>query len=101
VRLVAVEVQRPEDFHDAFSKIVKDHSPALMILVSPLHHRHIQRLADLAIQAKVPSMMEFTEFAKAGGLMAYGPSWADFSRRAGEYVGKILNRAAHQFRVRH
>jgi putative ABC transport system substrate-binding protein len=93
VKLVAVEVQRPEDFEDAFFAIAKDRSPALMIMVSPLHHRHIQRLADLAIQARVPSMMEFTEFAKAGGLMAYGPSWADFSRRAGEYVGKILKGA--------
>ena len=93
VKLVAVEVQRQEDFKDAFFVIAKDRSPALMIMVSPLHHRHIQRLADLAIQAKVPSMMEFTEFAKVGGLMAYGPSWADFSRRAGEYVGKILKGA--------
>jgi putative ABC transport system substrate-binding protein len=93
VKLVAVEVQRPEDFAQAFAAIAKDSSPALMIMVSPLHHRHIQRLADLAIQTKLPSMMEFTEFAKAGGLMAYGPSWADFSRRAGDYVGKILKGA--------
>ena len=93
VKLVAVEVQRPEDFDNAFVAISKERSPALMIMVSPLHHRHIQRLADLALQAKVPSMMEFTEFAKAGGLMAYGPSWAEFSRRAGEYVGKILKGA--------
>ena len=25
--------------------------------------------------------------------MAYGPSWVDFSRRAGEYAGKILKGA--------
>jgi putative ABC transport system substrate-binding protein len=93
VELVAVEVQRPEDFVDAFSAIAKDRSPALMILVSALHHRHVKRLAELAIQKRVPSMMEFTEFAREGGLMAYGPSWVDFSRRAGEYAGKILKGA--------
>jgi len=93
VKLVPVEVQRPEDFDDAFSAIAKDRSPALMIMVSGLHHRHIKRLAELAIQRKVPSTMEFTEYAEAGGLMAYGPSWADFSRRAGEYAGKILKGA--------
>ena len=93
VELVAVEVQRTEDFVDAFSAIAKDRSPALMILVSALHHRHVKRLAELAIQKRVPSIMEFTEFAKEGGLMAYGPSWVDVSRRAGEYAGKILKGA--------
>ncbi len=90
VELAAVEVRRPEDFEDAFLAIARERSPALLVMVSPLHHRYIGRLADLAIQARVPAMMEFTEFAKAGGLMAYGPSWADVSRRAGEYVGRIL-----------
>jgi putative tryptophan/tyrosine transport system substrate-binding protein len=90
VKLVPVEVQRPKDFDDAFIAIAKDRSPALMIMVSGLHHRYIKRLAELAIQWKVASTMEFTEFAKAGGLMAYGPSWTDFSRQAGAYVGKIL-----------
>ena len=46
-----------------------------------------------ALGFSVPATMEFTEFAEAGGLMAYGPSWADFSRRAGEYAGKILKGA--------
>lgn len=62
-------------------------------MVSPLHHRYVQRLAELAIKARVPSTMEFTEFAKAGGLMACGPSWTEFSKRAGEYVGRILKGA--------
>jgi putative tryptophan/tyrosine transport system substrate-binding protein len=90
VRLAPVEVQRSEDFDSAFIAIARDPSPALMIMVSGLHHRYIQRLAELATQWKVASTMEFTEFARAGGLMAYGPSWTEFSRRAAEYVGKIL-----------
>lgn len=93
IELVPVEVQRHEDFVDAFSAIAKDRSPALMIMVSALHHRYVKRLAELAIQYRVPSIMEFTEFAKEGGLMAYGPSWVDFSRRAGEHAGKILKGA--------
>jgi ABC-type uncharacterized transport system substrate-binding protein len=32
----------------------------------------------------------FTEFAEAGGLLAYGPSVADAQRRCGTYVGRIL-----------
>ncbi len=88
--LLPVEVRRPEDFEDAFSVMAQGQASALMVLVSPLHHRHLQRLVDLALRAKLPAMMEFTEFASAGGLMAYGPSWLDVNRRAGAYVGRIL-----------
>ena len=38
----------------------------------------------------LPSVSVFVEFAEAGGLLAYGPSVADASRRCGAYVARIL-----------
>jgi putative ABC transport system substrate-binding protein len=35
----------------------------------------------------------FVEFARAGGLMAYGPSLGEAFRRCGTYVGRILHGA--------
>ncbi len=41
----------------------------------------------------MPAMYGWREFAEAGGLMAYGPHYADLFRRAATYVDKILKGA--------
>jgi len=38
----------------------------------------------------VPMMYWQREFATSGGLISYGPSFADGYRQAGVYVGRIL-----------
>ncbi len=47
----------------------------------------------LAAQTRLPAIYGFSEFARAGGLLAYGPSVPDQARRAAVYVDKILKGA--------
>jgi len=53
----------------------------------------MRRIADLAVASKLPAMAQRTEFAEAGGVMTYGPSYSDLFRRSAFYVGKILGGA--------
>ncbi len=39
----------------------------------------------------MPTISAYSEFADAGGLLAYGPSLSAMYRRAGAYIGKILS----------
>ena len=39
----------------------------------------------------MPTIYGYSEFVDAGGLLAYGPSLPAMYRRAGAYIGKILN----------
>jgi len=44
----------------------------------------------LAGRYKLPAMYAGREFAEAGGLVSYGPDFADGYRHAGLYAAKIL-----------
>jgi putative tryptophan/tyrosine transport system substrate-binding protein len=93
VELHPVGVQKPEELEGAFRTMVKERPGALMVLASSLTHRHLRQIADLAVKHKLPSIMEFSEFTDAGGLLMYGPTWVDMFRRGGALMGKILKGA--------
>jgi putative tryptophan/tyrosine transport system substrate-binding protein len=54
---------------------------------------HANRIVDFVARARIPALFPDTEFATAGGLMAYGPSLAANFRQAATYVVKILKGA--------
>jgi putative ABC transport system substrate-binding protein len=64
---------------------------ALVITSSPIVPANAKMLADLAVQHKLPAITLFPDFARAGGLMAYGPNLLTMYRQIGVMVGKILH----------
>ena len=50
-------------------------------------------LAGLALRHKLPTVTLFPDFARAGGLIAYGPNLLDTYRPLGPLVGKIFHGA--------
>jgi putative ABC transport system substrate-binding protein len=48
------------------------------------------RIAQFAIENKLPSVYTFREHIEAGGLIAYTPDYHDLFRRAANYVDRIL-----------
>lgn len=67
-----------------------DGADGLLILSDPLFVAQRRRILDLAAQARLPVVGPYREFADAGGLLAYGPSLPEISKRAAVYVDKIL-----------
>src|ERR1700732_4716749 len=55
---------------------------------APLRERASAGISDP--RHAVPAIYFVREFTAAGGLMSYGPSFADSHRQAGSYTGRIL-----------
>ena len=93
VRLEVFEAKGPDDFDRTFSNMSEAHVGGLAIQTTPVFNLEHKRLMDLATTYRLPTVFTWPYYAAAGGLMSYGPDFADLDRRAGTYVGKILKGA--------
>jgi putative tryptophan/tyrosine transport system substrate-binding protein len=91
VQLQLIEARGPDEIDRALAAIAKKRTKALLILGDPVFTAHRKRMADLSTKHRIPTVSGTREYAEAGGLMAYGPSFPDMYRRAAYYVDRILN----------
>jgi len=88
-RIATFEIRRAEDIAPTFEAL-KGRADALYVCGDPLVDSNRVRIITLALGARLPSISDFPEYVEAGGLMSYGPNFADLFRRAAGYVDKIL-----------
>ena len=93
LQLQFVELRVANDLEAAFDEMAKARVEALVVLQSPTFNGQTKRLADLAINHRLPTMYEFRAFAAAGGFMSYGADFSDIYRRAATYVDRLLKGA--------
>jgi putative ABC transport system substrate-binding protein len=93
VQLQPLDVLGPKDIETAFRAATKAHADALLALPSAIISDHRSRIANLALKNRLPVMYFRREFVEDGGLMSYGTSFTDLSRRTATYVDKILKGA--------
>jgi ABC-type uncharacterized transport system substrate-binding protein len=93
ITLQPVDVHGPNDFEPAFSAIKKGHASALSALRNAVTNNYRPQIVDFAAKSRLPAMYPDSEFVEVGGLMSYGPNFADLFRRAATYVDKILKGA--------
>jgi putative ABC transport system substrate-binding protein len=92
VKLVIVQLQGT-DYDRAFATMVAERADALFVLMSPALTRDRQQIIDRAAKHRLPAIYEWREHVEVGGLMSYGGSIVELSRRAAVYVDKILKGA--------
>ena len=93
LKLEIIEARRRDDIDGAFVAASQLNVGALLMLSSPVLGADMRPIADLALKHKLPAVTIFTEFARAGGLISYGPNLLDTYRQLGGIVGKVLHGA--------
>lgn len=86
-----VQAKDERDFDAAFANLVQHQATALFVVPDPMFSNRRSRLVAMAARHDLPAIYSLREYAVAGGLLSYGPSFVEAHRQAGFYAGRILN----------
>jgi len=89
--IVPAVLQTPEGLDAAFSTVIAAGPEALHLLADSGNQGLTDRIADFALQQRLPSFSTLTRFAEFGGLIAYGASLSKLLVRAGYFTKRILD----------
>jgi putative tryptophan/tyrosine transport system substrate-binding protein len=90
LKLQKLEVRNAAEMNQAFDAAKRADVDAVLILSSPFIGANAKLAADLTLRHGLPAVTLFSEFARNGGLMSYGPNILDIYRRVGGIAAKVL-----------
>lgn len=93
VPVVPAEVRGPEELEDGLKRLVTAGVQVAIVSRDSMFFSERQRIADIALAVRLPTVFPFREPVEAGGLIGYGVNVAASFRRAAAYVDKILKGA--------
>jgi putative ABC transport system substrate-binding protein len=91
IRVEVLPAGTPDDIDATFAMLAEKRIEALMVNPDPLFSSRRVQLVTLAARHAVPTIWAFREDATSGGLMSYGSSLRDRSRKMAQYAARILN----------
>ena len=86
-------VDQPAEFRGAFQGAVDAKADAMLVHSSPIFVDQAAAIAELGREFRLPTIGLFPIYAKAGGLVSYGPNNFELFRQVGAIVAKILRGA--------
>jgi putative tryptophan/tyrosine transport system substrate-binding protein len=93
LELVIVEASGPDDYADAFVRLRGANVQGLVVGPNPTFFRDAERLAALALEAKLPTICEWADMAQSGCLLGFGPNRPQLRRRLAHTVARLFRGA--------
>jgi putative ABC transport system substrate-binding protein len=88
--IAIAEVARIEDFQNAFATIRDVHPDGLLVMAEPLIGDQISKVIAFVASMRLPATYDQPTYARAGGMVAYGPLLVEHYVMAARYVDRIL-----------
>jgi len=93
LKLLPVAMANAADVDPALATIVRARPGALIVLPAVIPTANAERIGDLAIRLRIPSITANKYLMEQGLLMSYGADPRDVARRIPTYVDRILKGA--------
>jgi putative ABC transport system substrate-binding protein len=88
-----VGVRSVGDFEPAFASMSRSDVQGVVLTQDGLFYANMGRVAQLALEHRLPMIVYAKEMSEAGALMSYGQNLPAYFRRAANYIDKILKGA--------
>jgi putative ABC transport system substrate-binding protein len=93
LRVQVLSVRRESEFAPVFATMAQSRPIALVTASDPFFVTQRRRIAELALQHRIPAIYTTRIWADAGGLSSYGTDLNAAHRQAGAYASQILKGA--------
>jgi putative ABC transport system substrate-binding protein len=93
MRVLSLGVKTEEEIKSALGVMARERPDALVVLADRLLLHHRALIMDFAARHRLPGVHAYRELVETGGLMSFGPSYADMHKRAAYFVDRILKGA--------
>jgi putative tryptophan/tyrosine transport system substrate-binding protein len=93
IALYPVEVRAPSDLEPAFLNMRDRQVDGMVVSQDGVFYVTREKIANLALNYRLPAVTYSRETVDAGALASYGPSNYGIFRRSGYYIDKILKGA--------
>jgi putative ABC transport system substrate-binding protein len=90
IEVSPINMRDPSEIERAAAAFARSANGGLIVTGSAPATVHRKLIIELAARAKLPAVYFARYFVVAGGLISYGPDFADQFRRAASYVDRIL-----------
>jgi putative ABC transport system substrate-binding protein len=90
LKFVRTPVRDPKEYPNAFDTATGTNCGALFAMDDGAITEHRQEILELAAKHRLPVVSIYKDFAKAGGLIAYGPNLDIVYRRAAHFVDELI-----------
>jgi putative tryptophan/tyrosine transport system substrate-binding protein len=90
VESVSLLVHSPSEIESVIREFAANPNGGLIVLPDTFTTDHYQLIVALASRNRLPTVYQFAQAARSGGLLAYGPDQIDVIRRSASYVDRIL-----------
>jgi putative ABC transport system substrate-binding protein len=90
IEVSPIDLREPDQIEPAIAKFAQRSNGGIILAASAIGGANANLVIAATARYKLPAIYVQRPFVAAGGLISYGPNFADQFRRAADYVDRIL-----------